>query len=90
VRRILGEAGFSSIALEPADLRLDLAMGRGLEAAVKCALQIGPARRAVENQPPEVLAKVEGAVRSALAAFQKGDTVPLGASIWIVTARNGE
>jgi ubiquinone/menaquinone biosynthesis C-methylase UbiE len=90
VRRILGDAGFASIVLEQVDLSLDPAVGRGLDAAVSATLQVGPARRALEGQPPEVVAKVERAVRTALARFQKGDTVPLGASIWIVTARNQE
>jgi SAM-dependent methyltransferase len=88
VRRILGEAGFASIGMEAVDLALDLGMNQGLDTAVKAALHAGPAHRAVEGQPPETLAKVEGALRTALSPFQKGDTVPLGASVWIVTAVN--
>src|ERR1700720_1017006 len=34
VHRILGEAGFTQIMMEPCDLVLDLAIGRGLEAGV--------------------------------------------------------
>src|ERR1700747_677481 len=34
VRRILDQAGFSAIALEPVDLVIDLAIGRGLDAAL--------------------------------------------------------
>ena len=33
VQRILGEAGFSGIAMEPCNLALDIAIGRGLDAA---------------------------------------------------------
>ena len=88
VRRILGEAGFSSIAMEVLDLSVDLAAGRGLEAAVRGALQIGPVSRALEGHPPEVCAKVESSVRTAFASLQRGDTLPLGASIWIATAIN--
>jgi SAM-dependent methyltransferase len=86
VRRILDAAGFSQVTLEPVDLQLDLAMGRGLETAVSSALDIGPVRRALEGQPQEVLVQVEGAVRAAFALLQKGATVPLGASVWIATA----
>ena len=86
VRRILSEAGFSSIALEPFDLSLDLACGRSLDSAVKGAMQIGPVSRALEGHPPEAWAKVEASIRTALAPFQKDGAVPLGASIWIATA----
>jgi SAM-dependent methyltransferase len=88
VRGILGGAGFSAVGMEAVDLALDLAAGRGLDAAVTGALAIGPVRRALEGQPPEVLAKVESTVRAALAPRQKGATVPLGASVWIATAVN--
>ena len=87
VHRILGAAGLSEIAMEPCALALDVAIGRGLEAAVQGAFEIGPASRALEGHPPEVRAAATNSVREALAAFVKGDTVPLPASIWIVTAR---
>jgi SAM-dependent methyltransferase len=86
VRRILKEAGYAAIGMEAIDLALDLALGQGLDTAVRAAVDIGPVQRALQGQPPEVMPKVEGALRTALAAFQKGDTVPLGASVWIVTA----
>jgi SAM-dependent methyltransferase len=56
VQRILGEAGFSKIEMEPCGVTLDIAIGRGLEAAVESALEIGPASRALEGQPPELRA----------------------------------
>jgi SAM-dependent methyltransferase len=90
VRRILSEAGFSSIAMEAVDLSLDLAVGRGLDTAVRGTLDIGPVSRALEGQPPEVLAKVESSIRTALSPFQKGETVPLGASVWIATAKSSK
>jgi SAM-dependent methyltransferase len=86
VRRILSEAGYHSIVMEPVDLTLDLAVGRGLDAAVNGALLIGPVSRVLENQPPEARAAVANSIRSALASMQEGETVPLGASVWIVTA----
>src|ERR1700716_4350578 len=51
VHRSLGEAGFTGIDMEPCDLSLDLAVGRGLDAAVESALEIGPAARALAEQP---------------------------------------
>jgi len=86
VNRILSEAGYSGIALERCDLVLDVAIGRGLDAAVEGALEIGPASRALEGQPPDLRAAAARSIREALAPFARGQTVPLGASIWIVTA----
>jgi SAM-dependent methyltransferase len=87
VRRILGEAGFTGIAMEPCNFALDVAIGRGLDAAVQGALEIGPASRALEGCPESVRAAATNSIRETLATFAKGETVPLPASIWIVTAR---
>ena len=86
VIRILSEAGFSGIEMEPCNLSLDVAVGRGLDAAAETALEIGPASRALEGQPPEVRAAAANSIREALAPFATGNAVPLAASIWIVTA----
>lgn len=88
VHRILDEAGFTAIAMERVDLSLDIATGGGLESALETTLAIGPTSRALEDQPPEKIAAVTEAIRTALAAHVKGSAVPLGASIWIVTATN--
>ena len=87
VHRILGEAGFTGIAMEPCNLALDTAIGGGLDAAVQSALEIGPASRVLEGHPEEVRAAATKSIREALTAFAKGESVPLPASIWIVTAR---
>jgi SAM-dependent methyltransferase len=86
VHRILGEAGFCGIKMEPCDLSLDIAVGRGLDAAVEAALEIGPAARALAEQPADVRTAGANSIREALAPFASGQTVPLRASIWIVTA----
>jgi ubiquinone/menaquinone biosynthesis C-methylase UbiE len=86
VQRILGEAGFSDIAMEPCNLSLDIAVERGLDAAVQGALEIGPAARALAEQPPDVVAAATHSIREALTPFVKGQAVSLPASIWIVTA----
>lgn len=88
VRGILGGAGLSDIKMERADLSLDIATGRGLEAALETVLAIGPASRALDNQPTDRIEAATQSIRTMLAAHQKGDTVPLGGSIWIVTAAN--
>lgn len=88
VHRILDEAGFSNVAMERADLSLDIATGRGLDAAIETVLAIGPTSRALEGQPPDKIAAATQSIRTALTAHQKGNTIPLGGSIWIVTAAN--
>ena len=87
VQRILGEAGFSGVAMEPCNFVLDLAIGRGLDAAVEAVLEIGPANRALEGQPPDVREAAKNSIREALAPFVSGQTVRLGGSIWVVTAK---
>jgi SAM-dependent methyltransferase len=87
VRRILGAAGFTGIAMEPCPLSLDIAIGRGLDAAVQGALEIGPTSRALEGQPADVRAAATNSIREILAPLAKGNAVALPGSIWIVTAR---
>jgi SAM-dependent methyltransferase len=87
VHRILSRAGFTGIAMEPCNLVLDIAIGGGLDAAVQGALEIGPASRALEGQEADVRAAATGSIREVLAPFAKGQTVPLDASVWLVTAR---
>ena len=87
VHRILGEAGFKGIEMEPCPLSLDIAIGGGLDAAVQSALEIGPTHRALEGQPAEIRAAAIQSLREALAPLARGDTVVLPGSIWIVTAR---
>jgi SAM-dependent methyltransferase len=86
VRRILGEAGFKGVAMEPVGLSFDIAIGRGLDAAVQAALQIGPSSRALEGHPPQTRAAAAQSVREVLTPFVRGDSVALPGSIWIVTA----
>ena len=88
VHRILGEAGFSDIAMEACDLTLDIAIGNGLDAAVESALQIGPTSRALEGQSADIIAAVRASIHDALAPFVQGQAVMLPASIWTVSARN--
>jgi SAM-dependent methyltransferase len=88
VRRILGDARFADILLEPHNLELDIAIGRGLETAVRAAVSIGPTSRMLDGQSEAVRAAATADIRKALAAHARGDRVPLGAAIWMVTATN--
>ena len=87
VKRILGEAGFTGVEMQACPLTFDIAAGNGLEAAVQGALEIGPASRALEGHPPEVVASAIQSIRETLAPFASGQSVLLPGAIWIVTAR---
>jgi ubiquinone/menaquinone biosynthesis C-methylase UbiE len=87
VRKILSEAGFADIKMEACPLSFDVAAGKGLDGAVEGALQIGPASRALEGHPPEVVAAGIQSIREALTPFAKGQSVLLPGAIWVVTAR---
>ncbi|HLZ06413.1 MAG TPA: methyltransferase domain-containing protein [Bradyrhizobium sp.] len=87
VNRILAGAGYKAIAMEPVALSLDIAVGRGLDAAVKAAMQIGPGSRALEGHPPETRAAAAKSVKEMLTPYVRGESVALPGSIWIVTAR---
>jgi ubiquinone/menaquinone biosynthesis C-methylase UbiE len=86
VRRILDAAGFTDIETEACPLTFDVAAGRGLEAAVQGTLEIGPASRALEDHPPEVVAAAVQSIRETLTPFAKGQSVLLPGAIWLVTA----
>ena len=87
VKRILREAGYADIAMEACNIALDIAIGRGLDAATDAALEIGPSARALDGHPPEIRSAARASVRELLAPYVRGQSVPLGGSIWIVTAR---
>jgi SAM-dependent methyltransferase len=88
VGKILSDAGFADIVLEPHHLELDIAAGHGLDTAVRAAMTIGPTSRMLDGQSEAVRAAATADIRKALAAQARGDSVPLGAAIWLVRATN--
>jgi SAM-dependent methyltransferase len=86
VHRILTGAGFHRIHCEPIDLEIDIALGRGLDEAVKIGLELGPIARAMAGQPSDIRQAVAQSIRGAYAPLQRGSSVPLRAAIWLVTA----
>ena len=88
VRRILAEAGFHSVKLEPRGFDLDIACGGGIEVALEAAMALGPTSRALQDQSPETRAAVATSIRGALQPYQRGTQVALAGAIWLVTANN--
>ena len=59
-RRILADAGFQSVTLEPRDFDLDIACGGGIEEALEAAMALGPTSRALQDQGPERVPRLLG------------------------------
>jgi SAM-dependent methyltransferase len=88
VHRILADAGFQSVILEPRDFDLDIACGGGIEEALEAAMALGPTSRALQDQGPETRAAVATSIRRALQPYQRGKQVALAGAIWLVAANN--
>ena len=86
VEHLVEEAGLRRIRLERCDLPLDFGAGEGLDGAAQTALAMGPACRAVIDQPPEIVAAAALSVGQALARYENGPSVIVPASFWVVTA----
>jgi SAM-dependent methyltransferase len=84
VRRILMTAGFREPAFSPVDLTLDIAAGKGLDAAIVQSVTIGAASRALRDQPEETIDKVKSALGGVLRPYVKGERVEMAAAIWLV------
>jgi SAM-dependent methyltransferase len=87
VNRILTQAGFAAPEIAPFDFDMDIAGGRGLDAAVESASTIGAAGAALNDQPQDLRDKAIAELRNELAGFEKDGSVLLGAAVWIVQAR---
>ena len=67
-------------------ISLDISAGNGLDGAVRSAVEMGPASRALAGQPTELLDATVTTIRKSLSRYAKGQTVRLPASFWLVTA----
>ncbi|ABS63829.1 Methyltransferase type 11 [Parvibaculum lavamentivorans DS-1] len=87
-RRVLTEAGFGSIAIEPHDALLSMSgEGDPVETALRQTLEIGPLARLLKEQEEAPRRRAVDAVREALARHVKDGKVRLGGAVWLVTAR---
>jgi SAM-dependent methyltransferase len=88
VRAILGEAGFTGVAIEPFEITVPVRAGGSVEEAIDFLLQLGPAGRALREAPPEAQPAAARSLAEALAPFVTPNGVELDAAAWIVTAKN--
>jgi SAM-dependent methyltransferase len=86
VRRILADAGFAQIAVDPLQYELTVGGGVSLDQAVGLMLEIGPTGAALREASREVRSTVAGALRVALAPFEREHGVCMDAAVWIATA----
>jgi SAM-dependent methyltransferase len=87
VRRILSEAGFTDIAIDPFDAMVALGGMTVLDDAVDFSLQLGPASAMLKDAPDEIRRQARDAVRTTLEPYHTKQGVMLSAGAWIVTAR---
>ena len=88
VTRILTQAGFGTPAFTRLDIEMDLADRGGLDAAAIRAIEFGPTKRALAEQPAEVRAAAVESIRRALKPYAASNgEVKLPAAIWLVAAK---
>ena len=86
VRRILGEAGFTGVALEPLETSMTIGAGATIDQAVEFIMQLGPAAASLKDAGQEQRTQVAGAIRETFEPYATKDGVRLGAACWVVTA----
>jgi SAM-dependent methyltransferase len=86
VERVLMAAGFTRPSFTPLDVQLDLAAGGTFEDAVLHSSRMGPAKRALADQPEDVRAAAIESIRRALTPYFTAAGVKLQAALWLVAA----
>jgi SAM-dependent methyltransferase len=90
VAAILTGAGWPQPDLRPLDVALDIAAGKGLDAAVEQATHVGGAARLLTGVSHAAQAAAQQAIRAALAPHvTREGRVMLPGAIWLVTSRLG-
>lgn len=86
VHRILGEAGWQNIGLEPFNPMMLLEESQGPDAAATFSLQFGPLPRVMEALPEATRGKIIAAVAGAYRSMGFGARVELPGAYWTLTA----
>jgi ubiquinone/menaquinone biosynthesis C-methylase UbiE len=86
VERILEAAGFEAICFTPLDVQIDLAPGGTLDEATAQSSSVGPAKRALKEQPDDARAAAVESIRRALAPYVSPAGVKLAGAVWLVAA----
>ena len=86
VTRILTAAGFTAPSFTPLDIEMDIAAGGALEDAVIQSSAMGPAKKALVDQPDDIRAAAMESIRRALAPYASAAGVKLPGAVWLVAA----
>jgi SAM-dependent methyltransferase len=84
VMEVLAASGWAPPRMTKLDVDLDIAAGRGLEAAVIQSTQIGAVNSWLRNQPAEVATAAIASLRGSLAPFADGGSVRLPGAMWLI------
>jgi ubiquinone/menaquinone biosynthesis C-methylase UbiE len=85
VERILTQAGFHGLSIEPVDQMLNL--GNDIPDVLQRIGDFGPLARAFKDVAPEQIAKAKAAIAEALKPHATADGVKLAGACWLVRAR---
>lgn len=85
VERILGQAGFKDVAIEPVDRMLT--QGKDIPEVLDRVGEFGPLARLFKEATPEQIAKAKAAIAEALKPYATADGVILPGACWLVRAR---
>jgi SAM-dependent methyltransferase len=86
VTSILTAAGFTGLSFTPLDIQMDLAAGGTLDDAARRSSEMGPAKRALADQPDDIRAAAIDSIRRALTPFAAPAGVILSGAVWLVAA----
>jgi SAM-dependent methyltransferase len=89
VTDILATAGFSNIAFEATSPVMKMGRGQSLGETAEFFMELGPASRALVDQPDSLRETVKAAIVEAIADRYRDGFVEMGGRCWIVTAENG-
>ncbi len=85
VERILTEAGFHGLSIEPVDQMLN--QGKDIPDVLARIADFGPLARAFKDVAPGDVAKAKAAIAEALKPYATADGVKLAGACWLVSAR---
>jgi len=86
VTRILTAAGFTELSFTPLDIQMDIAAGGTLDDAVIQSSAMGPAKKALLDQPDPIRAAAFESIRRALTPYVSASGVKLAGAVWLVAA----
>lgn len=88
IERILTDAGFRDIQIEPSES--SFLVGKSIDAAIGFLTQLGPAANVISQAEPDEITKalIVDDLRNCLMDYVTDKGVVMGAATWIVTAKN--